>query len=106
MEQNDSHYAHQPPLLTPANPALPAFAPVLVRARHDGWSPDRQLEFIEALACTLMGGSANLFQHDLQHVGVEDDDDYCANPVLGGYMPSTSSTSSCAKAVQVCRTIP
>jgi hypothetical protein len=50
MEQNDSRHAHQPPLLTPANPALPAFAPVPVRARHDGWSPDRQLEFIEALA--------------------------------------------------------
>jgi hypothetical protein len=30
-------------------PAIP-FAPVPVRARHDGWTPDKQTGFIEALA--------------------------------------------------------
>lgn len=28
----------------------PAFDPVPVRYRHDGWTPDRQLEFIQALS--------------------------------------------------------
>jgi len=36
------------PVDTP-NPAL-AFDPVDVRARFDGWTPDRQREFVEALA--------------------------------------------------------
>jgi hypothetical protein len=31
------------------NPGL-AFDPVEVRARVDGWTPDRQREFVEALA--------------------------------------------------------
>ncbi len=39
-----------PPLLTPSNPAIPGFDPVETRARHDGWTPARQLGFIEALA--------------------------------------------------------
>jgi hypothetical protein len=47
MEQTDSS---PPLLLSPANPALPDFAAVPVRARHDGWTPERQLEFIDALA--------------------------------------------------------
>lgn len=39
-----------PPPLTPSNPDIPAFDPVETRARHDGWTPDRQLAFVEALA--------------------------------------------------------
>lgn len=35
---------------TPANPAIPPFHPVPVRARRDGWLPARQLALIEALA--------------------------------------------------------
>jgi hypothetical protein len=34
----------------PANPAVPAFTPVKLRMRHDGWTPAKQVEFIEALA--------------------------------------------------------
>lgn len=30
--------------------AVPSFTPVRIRARHDGWTPERQVEFIEALA--------------------------------------------------------
>lgn len=33
-------------------PALAAFAPVPRRYRHDGWTPERQRAFIEALADT------------------------------------------------------
>ena len=33
-------------------PALPAFTPVPVRARRDGWTPARQAGFIAALAET------------------------------------------------------
>lgn len=39
---------------TPHHPLAPVpdrcFTPVPVRARHDGWTPERQIEFIEALA--------------------------------------------------------
>ena len=31
-------------------PALTVFEPVALRARHDGWTPDRQIAFVEALA--------------------------------------------------------
>lgn len=31
-------------------PAEPAFEPVRVRPRHDGWTPERQIQFIRALA--------------------------------------------------------
>ena len=31
---------------------LPAFEPVPIKPRHDGWTPDRQRDFIEALADT------------------------------------------------------
>jgi hypothetical protein len=31
---------------------IPGFEPVPLRYRHDGWTPDRQLEFIQALAAT------------------------------------------------------
>ena len=34
---------------TPA-PARPAFTPVATRARHDGWTPEKQVRFVEALA--------------------------------------------------------
>lgn len=34
----------------PEEPADPPFEPVPVRPRHDGWTPDKQIEFIEALA--------------------------------------------------------
>jgi hypothetical protein len=33
-------------------PPLPDFAPVPLRYRHDGWTPERQRGFIEALAAT------------------------------------------------------
>ena len=33
-------------------PPLPDFAPVPLRYRHDGWTPERQRGFIEALADT------------------------------------------------------
>ena len=36
----------------PPHGAFPQFAPVPLRARHDGWTPDRQRRFIEALATT------------------------------------------------------
>jgi hypothetical protein len=35
-----------------ANQKSPDFAPVPLRRRHDGWSPDKQVEFIEALAAS------------------------------------------------------
>jgi hypothetical protein len=34
------------------SPPLPAFEPVRLRYRRDGWTPDRQRAFIAALACT------------------------------------------------------
>jgi hypothetical protein len=34
----------------PAGGLAPPFTPVPVRARHDGWTPDRQRKFIHALA--------------------------------------------------------
>jgi hypothetical protein len=45
----------------------PAFEPVPLRYRHDGWTPDKQLEFIQALAasgcvdaaCAAVGMSRN-----------------------------------------------
>lgn len=36
--------------LTPTKSAIPSFDAVPVRARHDGWTPERQLALIEALA--------------------------------------------------------
>ncbi len=58
MTQN--HSSHNPPSgrddaaegqnETPTD--LMQFDPVPVRARHDGWTPERQLDFIEALAET------------------------------------------------------
>lgn len=35
---------------SPDAPATPAFTPVATRARHDGWTPRKQVAFIEALA--------------------------------------------------------
>jgi hypothetical protein len=35
---------------TPSASPAPKFAPVRVRRRHDGWTPERQTQFIEALA--------------------------------------------------------
>jgi hypothetical protein len=35
---------------TPSASPVPKFAPVRVRRRHDGWTPERQTQFIEALA--------------------------------------------------------
>ena len=32
-----------------ARPALPDFAPVPRKHRHDGWTPERQRAFVEAL---------------------------------------------------------
>jgi hypothetical protein len=35
---------------TPSASPVPKFAPVRVRRRHDGWTPERQTQFIKALA--------------------------------------------------------
>jgi hypothetical protein len=45
-----SDMQNTPPPITPSNPAIPGFDPVSTRERHDGWTPERQLGFIEALA--------------------------------------------------------
>ena len=37
----------------PSAAHAPAFEPVPVRARHDGWTPERQRAFIASLAATL-----------------------------------------------------
>lgn len=37
---------------TPTRPVIPAFTPVPRRQRHDGWTPERQRAFIDALAQT------------------------------------------------------
>lgn len=34
----------------PSDPPVPAFSPVPARPRHDGWSPARQVAFLETLA--------------------------------------------------------
>lgn len=41
-----------PPLPPDQRPPIPAFAPVPRKYRHDGWTPDRQRAFIQALAAT------------------------------------------------------
>jgi hypothetical protein len=41
-------------------PAVPAFTPVPVRARHDGWTEERQRTFIRVLAETRCVGAAAL----------------------------------------------
>jgi hypothetical protein len=37
---------------TPARPAVPDFTPVPRKYRHDGWTPERQRAFLDALADT------------------------------------------------------
>lgn len=48
------------------SPALPAFTPVPRKYRHDGWTPERQKAFIEALAdtgcVTRAAGMVNIAQ--------------------------------------------
>lgn len=41
-----------PPLPSDQRPPIPAFRPVPRKYRHDGWTPERQRAFIEALAAT------------------------------------------------------
>lgn len=41
-----------PPLAPDQRPPIPAFTPVPRKYRHDGWTPERQRAFIEALAAT------------------------------------------------------
>ena len=55
MPRNDMRAAAPPPAAAPPAPSadLPpflSFAPVPVKARHDGWSPDQQLRFVVLLA--------------------------------------------------------
>lgn len=60
MEHNQNDFSPEP---VPGNalprsaddpgPSPPSFLPVPVRSRHDGWTPARQLAFIEHLADTL-----------------------------------------------------
>lgn len=77
MEQNSDSSAVDPAFADPLDPvdveeeeeesAVPAFGPVPLRYRHDGWTPDRQLAFVEALAgcgcvdeaCKTVGMSRN-----------------------------------------------
>lgn len=40
------------PVARSDRPDLPDFAPVPRKYRHDGWTPERQKAFIEALADT------------------------------------------------------
>ena len=40
------------PRTAAAKRAAPAFTPVPVRPRHDGWTPEKQMDFIAALAAT------------------------------------------------------
>jgi hypothetical protein len=40
------------PIKKEDRPPLPEFSPVPRRYRHDGWTPERQKAFIEALADT------------------------------------------------------
>jgi hypothetical protein len=49
MEQN---MRNKVPVSREDRPPLPDFAPVPLRYRHDGWTPERQRGFIEALADT------------------------------------------------------
>lgn len=41
-----------PPLPPDQRPPIPAFTPVPRKYRHDGWTPERQRAFIDALAAT------------------------------------------------------
>lgn len=54
------------PIARAARPALPAFTPVPRKYRHDGWTPERQVAFIEALAdtgsVTRAAGMVNMAQ--------------------------------------------
>ena len=54
------------PVARADRPALPAFAPVPRKYRHDGWTPERQVAFIEALAdcgsVTRAAGMVNMAQ--------------------------------------------
>jgi hypothetical protein len=54
------------PVARAARPALPAFTPVPRKYRHDGWTPERQIAFIEALAdtgsVTRAAGMVNMAQ--------------------------------------------
>ncbi len=46
--------------------ARPSFTPVPSRARSDGWTPERQVEFIEALA------ECGCVEHACRRVGMSD----------------------------------
>lgn len=54
------------PIAPAARPAVPDFAPVPRKYRHDGWTPERQRAFIEALAdtgsVTRAAGMVNMAQ--------------------------------------------
>jgi hypothetical protein len=63
MERTDPRLAHSPEtasddVASPFNPPLPgrqdllAFEPVPLRHRHDGLTPQKQREYVEALADT------------------------------------------------------
>ena len=57
---------NRPPVPRAARPDLPDFAPVPRKYRHDGWTPERQRAFIEALAdtgsVTRAAGMVNMAQ--------------------------------------------
>lgn len=54
FEQDDSFNDEDKAFL----PAPPAFTPVPVRHRKDGWTPERQLQYVAALARTGHAGKA------------------------------------------------
>lgn len=59
MERNDSPPPNGGDPVDDAHPIDPDYGPVPLRYRHDGWVPDRQLEFIQALsACGCVDEAA------------------------------------------------
>lgn len=60
---------HTPPAAEAASPA-PSFDPAPVRPRHDGWTPRRQVAFIQALAATACVDEA------ARHVGMSRESAY------------------------------
>lgn len=60
-----------PPFAQPApDKPAPVFDPAKVRPRHDGWTPERQVAFIEALAATACVDEA------ARHVGMSRESAY------------------------------
>jgi hypothetical protein len=70
-------YAPQPPR-RPRHIRVPAFLPVPLRARHDGWTPERQAAFLVALAAAGSVSSA------VRKVGMSRESAYALRKHPGG----------------------